>query len=186
MRRISNQHGFSLLEVILVVTILAVLTRITFPLVQGALEKAKANGAGDALAGAIRDARMRAIATGWQYQVVAYTATGTVPNAFRIEGFNTVTGGVAPPAGTATTPPFYGTNQTYEAYTTMAKDFGLATILLPAGGTTFTVAFSSGGQWPVGTPCAPVGCQIQVLTRGGARTATLTVSQAGAVQMVRQ
>ena len=186
MRRISSQDGFSLLEVVLVVTILAVLTRITFPLVQDALQRAQANGAGDALGAAIRDARMRAIATGWNYQVVAYTKDGAVPNAFRIEGFNTATGGVAPAAGTASTRPFYGTNQTYEMYSTLAKDYGGATLVLPAGGTTFTVVFNSGGQWPLATPCTPVGCQVQLLTKGGGLKTTLTVSQAGAVQMVRK
>ena len=185
MRRISSQHGFSLLEVVLVVAILAVVSAITFPLLQGALQKAQANGAAEALTAAIRDARMRAIATGWQYRVRAFDATGTVPNAFRIEGMNPVAvpPGVWPAAGTAGTRPFYGTNQTFEAYTTLGKDFRSAVLQIPAGGPTFIVVFDSRGQWA--TPCAPVGCQAQVRTPGGGLT-TLTVSAAGAVQMVRQ
>ncbi len=183
MRRIKGQEGFSILELVLVLGILAVIAGITFPLVEGAIQRSQANGAGEVLAGAIRDARMRAIATGWQYRLVASDSGGTVPNAFRIEGMNPATGGVWPAAGTASMPPYYGSNQTYEAYANLPKDFGTAKIQIPAGGPIFTVVFDARGQWA--TPCVPVGCQVQVRTQGG-RLTTLTVSQGGAVQVVKQ
>lgn len=181
MRRIDRQAGLSLLELLLVVATLAGLAAISFPLLGGPLQRAHASGAGDALAGAIRDARMRAIATGWQYRVVAFDAAGTVPNAFRIEGINPAAGGVWPLAGTAATPPSYGPNQTYEAYTNLPQDFGTAQIQVPGGGP-FTVTFNTRGQWA--TPCIPLGCQAQMRTAGG--LTTLTVSQSGVVQVVKQ
>ncbi len=176
MRRMNTPKGSSLVEVLVVAAMLAVATGISFPLVTSAMQRAKANGAAEALAAAIRDARTRAIATGWQYQVVAYDPAGAVPNAFRVQGFDPVNGGVAPAAGTVTTPPFYGNNQTYEAYTNMAQDFSTAQIQVPGGGP-FRVTFDSRGQWAV--PCLPAGCSVQVTTP--ARQASLTVTQAGGV-----
>lgn len=179
MQRVDRHKGFTLLELLLVVAIIAILGGITVPLLTGALQRAQSAGAGQTLASTIRDARMRAIATGWQYQVVAYGPTGSVPNAFRLQGFDPVNGGVAPAAGTATTPPLYGSNQMYEAYTSLPKDFGTAQIQV-AGGAAFTVTFNSSGQW---SACVPVSCQVQVATQSG--VSTITVSQGGAVQIVR-
>ncbi len=180
MHRTKDLKGFSLIELMVVVAILGLVAFISVPLVTGAMQRAQSAGAGTALAAAIRDARMRAVATGWQFEVVAYSATGAVPNAFRIQGANTVGGPVWPVPGTVTTPPYYGANQMNEAYTSLAKDFGTAKFVVPGGGP-FTVTFDSRGQ--VVPPCLPVACQVQVSTSSG--VSTITVSQAGALQMVK-
>ena len=176
----DRTHGFTLLEVLVVIAMLVVVAGISLPLLASAMQRAQARGAGQILAAAIRDARMRAVSTGWQYRVRAYGPTGAVPNAFRVEGINPVTGGVWPGAGSASTPPFYGNNQTYEAYTDLPRDFGTSRIQV-AGGGTFIVTFDSLGQWA--TACAPANCQVQVSTDTG--LSTITVSQAGAVQVVK-
>lgn len=181
MRRADHSGGFTLLELLIVVALLALMGFISVPLVSGALSRARSNGAAEALTGAIRDARMRAVASGWQYRVMAYSPTGAVPNAFRIEGMNPASGGIWRPAGTVSDPPFYGTNEMAEPYTSLSTDFGSAQIQIPGGGSTFTVTFDSRGQWAVA--CVPASCQAQVTTTGGATT--LTVAQGGAIQVAK-
>ena len=181
----KRQKGFTLLEVLLVVVMFGVISALSLPILTGAMQRAQSDGAGQALASAIRDARNRAIATGWEYQVVAYGSGGTVPNAFRVQGFDPVNGGVAPAPGTATTRPFYGSNQMYEAYTDLPTTFGTAQIVVPVVAPTpptFTVTFNSSGQWAGN--CVPLSCQVQVQTGSG--LTSLTVSQSGAVQVVKQ
>jgi len=180
-KRIREGKGISIHELTLVVGSLAVLSGISVPMMSGVMQRSYNTGAVDALGSAIRDARMRAIATGWQYRVVAFDSSGAVPNAFRIEGMDPTTGG-AWPAATDTNPPaFSGSNQVYEPYNGLDRDFGQAQIRVPAGGATFTVTFDSRGQQAAA--CVPVGCQVQVASKAG--TSMVTVSQAGAVQITR-
>jgi Tfp pilus assembly protein FimT len=167
------------MEVVLFVSMVGLAVGISLPLFTSVMQRAQARGAGEILGITIRDARLRAISTGWQYRVVAYDSTGTVPNAFRLEGINPATGGVWPSAGTAATPPSYGTNQTYEAYTALNQEYGAAQVVVPGG--TFTVTFDSLGQWA--TPCVPVACQVQVNTPLG--VSTIIVSNSGAVQVIK-
>lgn len=175
--------GFSLTELLVIVAGLAVLAAATFPLMAGAMQRARARGAAETLAAAIRDARTRAIATGWQYRVVAFDVGGAVPNAVRIEGIDPSAPGPPPwPLATATIPPaFYGPTQVYEPYEHLARTFGGTQVEIPGGGSAFAVTFDSRGQWAV--PCVPVGCQVQVNTHG--RQATITVSQAGTVLVAK-
>ena len=177
-RKARSEKGFTTMELLVVVGVLAILGGLSVPLMSSALQRVQANGAADALATAIRDARMRAIATGWQYRMVAFDASGAVPNAFRVEGSDT--GAVWPAVGTATGPPVYGSTQMNEAYSSMVQDYGGSQIAIPAGGPTFTVTFDSRGQW---VSCVPVGCQIQTRNSQGGNVNTLMVSQAGAVAM---
>jgi Tfp pilus assembly protein FimT len=165
----------------LVMALIAVLAGITIPLFSLAVSRARTRGVAEALGAAIRDARTRAVSTGWNYQVVAFDANGAVPNAFRIEGMNPATGGVWPAATATPAAAFYGSNQMYEPYLNLVQEFGAAQIQIPGGGNTFTVTFDSSGQQIL--PCIPVTCQVQV-TSGG-RTATITVSAAGAVLIAK-
>lgn len=179
--RVARQKGFSLLEILVVAAGVAIVAGVSFPMVATVLQRARAAGAGDVLALTIRDARARAMATGWQYRVVAFDGSGAVPNAFRIEGMNPATGGTWP-AATATSPPVaYGVNQMYEAYTTLPAEFPGAAIEVPLGGPSFIVTFDSRGQQA--TACVPVACQVRIATPS--RTATVTVSQGGAVQVAK-
>ncbi len=177
-RRARGPHGFTLLELLQVTAGLALLAAISVPLFSVAMARARTNGGAEALGAAIRDARMRAVATGWQYQVIALDSTGAVPNAFRIQAMDPNNGG-AFPASTDTSPPaFYGPNTMHEAYTDFAREFGgIPQITVPGG--VFTVTFDATGQWPAAAPCVPAPCQVQVSS--GGRVATVNVSAAGAV-----
>jgi prepilin-type N-terminal cleavage/methylation domain-containing protein len=177
MKRYRRNAGYTTLELLLVVAILGIFAAASLPHLMDAMQRARANGAAEVLGAAIRDARMRAVNNGWQYQVVAYDSGGAVPNAFRIQGFDPANGGVAPPAGTLTTPRFSGSNQMYEAYTPMAVEFKTAQIQVAGG--TFRVTFDSRGQ-RVGA-CVPATCVVQVTTT--TRTATVTVTTAGGVRV---
>ncbi len=180
MQRRESEKAFTVMEVLVVVGMLGLAVGISLPLFTNAMQRAQARGAGEGLAITIRDARMRAIATGFQYRVLAYDRTGAVPNAFRLEGIDPVNGGVWPLAGTASTPPYYGSNQVYEAYTNLPRDFGTAQVVVPGGGP-FTVTFNSLGQ--LANACVPVSCQVQVSTAVG--QTIITVSQSGIVQVVK-
>ena len=179
--RSYGSRGISLLEALLVVAALAILAGISIPMFSIAVARARTHGVAESLGAAIRDARMRAVSTGWNYRVVAFNGGGAVPNAFRIEGMNPATGGVWPAPTATTTPAFYGANQTYEPYVNLAREFGAAQIQIPAGGNRFEVTFDSNGQWA--GPCVPANCQVQVTSLE--RAATLSVSVAGAVLIVK-
>jgi Tfp pilus assembly protein FimT len=172
MQRNHRKAGYSALELLLVVAMIAVIAAMSMPFITGAVLRARANGAAEVLATAIRDARTRAVTTGYQYRVSAYDGTGAVPNAFRIEG--SADGGATWPAtGTVTTP----AGPLNDAYTDLAKGFGNAQVQVAGG--TFRVALDSRGQ-RVGA-CVPATCVVQVTTPG--RTATVTVTQAGGVRI---
>ena len=177
----GKPRGVSLPELLLLTAVLAILAGVTFPVMGAGVQRTRARGAADALAAAIRTARMRAITTGWQYRVVAFDGSGPASNAFRVEGMNPASGGAWPETGATKPPTFHGTNQMYEAYTDLPRDFGGAQLQIPGGGPTFTVTFDSRGQWAA--PCVPASCQVQVSLSHG--LTTLSVSQAGAVSIMR-
>ena len=172
MQRSRRNEGYSLLETLLVVAMVGILAAFSLPLVTRATQRARANGAAEVLAGAIRDARARAINNGNQYRVSAYDPAGAVPNAFRVEG--STNGGVAWPAvGTLTTP----AGPMNDVYTNVTNNFGNAQIQVAGG--TFQVTFDSRGQ--VVGACVPATCVVQV--NNPSRTATITVTQAGWVRI---
>lgn len=180
-----GSRGITFYELLLVVALIAVIAGISIPIFSLAVTRARTAGMVEALGAAVRDARTRAIATGWQYRVLANGPAAVPPNAFRIEGFDPT---VLPPSSwpAATTPPaFYGADQMYEPFTNLAREFGGAPqIIIPGGVSTFfAVAFDRNGQWPPADQCVPAGCVVQVTT--GGRTANITVSVAGAVRIDR-
>ncbi len=170
--------GFTLLEVLLVVAMLAVLAAISVPLVTRVLAQSKAQGGADAIAGAIRDARVRALKSGWQYRVIGYSAGGTVPNSFRIEGRNPAASGwpAASDARVDLAASFA------ERWTSLSGEFGGTQVTTDAG-TMFVVTFDSTGIVPSG------GCVIACITgfpigaiAPGGTTHNIQVNVAGTVR----
>ncbi len=173
-------RGFTLAELLVVVAMLAVLAFISFPLIGNVLAQSRARGGTDAIMGAIRDARGRAVASGWQYRVIGFTTGGTVPNSFRIEGRDPA----APSWPSATTvPPASPANQYVQRWTSLPAEFGGAQLAVALGGNQFIVTFDGRGSVPAAgcVDACQVGFPISVLAPGGT-TKNLAVTLAGGVR----
>src|ERR1700757_4985512 len=72
-----NQRGFSLLELMLTLTIVLIMSGVTFISLQPALKQARVNNAYDTTLMALRTYRQRAIAQRQRY-IVAFAAPGTI------------------------------------------------------------------------------------------------------------
>lgn len=173
-------RGFTLLELVVVVGMIAVLSGISIPLIGRVMAQNRARGGAEALIGAIREARSRAVASGWQYRVVGYTAAdATVPNSFRIEGrASTAVAWPAPGAGPLNSSTLYA-----QRWTRVPQEFGGAQ--LGAGATQFVMTFDGRGSQSV-APCAPDPCMagfpVSVVAPGGT-TQNLMVTVAGGTRM---
>ena len=176
--------GFTLLELVVVVSIIAVLSMISIPLIARAMDQYRSRGAAEAIVGAVREAKARAVASGWQYRVIGYTGAGAVQNAFRIEGMDPSGGGVWPAQVSATGTTF-GSNQYAGRWTSLQREFGGSEIAVSGGGGRFVMTFDGRGILPA-TGCVPItACldgfpitviapsrtprNIQVTAAGGAR-----------------
>ena len=171
--------GFTFAELAVVAAMLAVLAFISFPLIGRVLAQSRARGGTEAIMGAIREARSRAVASGWQYRVVGFTTGGTVPNAFRIEGRDPAAGWPLSTQGPPGGPTFFA-----ERWSRLPAEFGGAQVAVTGGGTTFIVTFDGRGSVPAAgcvTACQ-VGFPIGVIAPGGT-TQNLQVTAAGGARM---
>ncbi len=85
--RRAGKAGVTLLEILVVVAIIAIIAAVGLPALVNALQRARTRGTAEVLSTAMRDARSRAIATGWQFRVFGFNAAGGASaNRFRIEG----------------------------------------------------------------------------------------------------
>ena len=174
-------RGFTLAELAAVAAMLAVLAAVSFPLIGRVMAQSRARGGADAIMGALREARSRAVASGWQYRVVGFTTGGTVPNSFRIDGRDPA--GPSWPSET-TVPPASPANQYVQRWTSLPAEFGGAQLAVTGGGSQFIVTFDSRGSVPAAgcvTACQ-VGFPISVIAPGGT-TQNLQVTSAGSARM---
>jgi type IV fimbrial biogenesis protein FimT len=76
---IKNQKGFSLIEIMVAVSIGAILMAAVLPGFMGMMKTYRRDAAVEQVAGDIRKARSQAIATGWQYELLGFNQgwTGT-------------------------------------------------------------------------------------------------------------
>lgn len=177
MRRIKSQKGFSLLELAVTVAILAVIAGGTMPLLEGAMQRAKASGAGDSLAGALRDARARAVATGWQYRTLGFNADGASAfrNQYRVMARSS--GGVPWPADTAA--PFDSPTQMAGPWINFTTRYPGVKLRPQDGSDQFWVAFDSRG---VAFDISPGFNPLQVVGQTGG-VKSLSVSTVGSVRV---
>lgn len=155
--RARLQRGFSLIELVVVVSIALVMSAIAIPTILSSLQYFRFRSAVSSVTGAIQSAKYQAVFQGCPYQVAFNAAAYT----YQILGENRQ----APPL-TGCTPGF------------VAK-----TIALPLSGTGVTLAANSTLQFsPGGRVTNPVGPQTMTLT-SIAQTATITVSNYGNVNV---
>lgn len=75
---VMRRAGFSVMELLVVLTILAIVTTIAWPRLAGLSPKARLDGAARSLAAEIQRARFRSIAEGSRYRVTIDTGARTV------------------------------------------------------------------------------------------------------------
>lgn len=177
--------GFTLLELLLVVALIAMLSLISIPLIGRVMGQYRSRGAAEAVVGALREAKARAVASGWQYRVVGYPGSGTIPNSFRIEGMDPNSGGVWPPQVPATRPT-YAPNQYADRWVSLQQEYGGSQVAVSGGGTRFVMAFDGRGSLPL-NGCTPItncldGFPISVVAPSGTAR-NIQVTTAGGVRL---
>lgn len=95
-----GRGGYSLAELVVVVSVLFVLTAIGLPFFSTMMQNSRLDAATRQLAGDVRNARSLATQTGWQYQIVGFNVGGgaTYKNQYRMLGCSS--SGVGWPANT--------------------------------------------------------------------------------------
>lgn len=186
-----NQRGITLIEVLIVAAIFSIIAAVGLPNLIGALQRNRARGAADTIAVAARDARARAIATGWEFRVFGYNnESGTRPNQYRIEG--RANSGVAWPPP-ATVGPMSTATQMAERWTDLAVEYpGVRLNVGDAGGQcadplgggvrTFCVEYGSRGLLNMLSYAGP-GSSLQVSDAGGNVARRVSAAVAGAVRV---
>ncbi len=187
----SSPRGFTLIELLMVVAIFAIIAAVGLPNLIGALQRNRARGAADTIAVAARDARARAIATGWEVRVFGFNnESATRPNQFRIEG--RANSGVAWPPP-ATQGPVTTDAQTADRWIDMAVEYpgvrlnvgdvgGQCGDPLGGGVQTFCIEYSSRGLLN-GLSYQGPGGNLQVVDAGGNVARRVGAAVAGAVRV---
>lgn len=187
MRDRRTAGGFSLLELVLVVSVIAIISVISIPLIGRIVGKYRTEGGADAVAGAIREARVKAVASGWQYRVIGYTSGGIIPDSFRIEGSRAPTDVGWPPQAPANTVTF-SPDLYADRWTNLPAEYGAAQFAVSGGGSRFLMTFDSRGVLPTTGACALItncldGFPISVIRPVGGPTKNIQVTTAGGVRI---
>ena len=185
-----GRRGVTLIEMLVVVAVLAIIVAVGLPNVMSALQRARSRGAADLISTAMRDARSRAIATGWQFRVFGFNAaSGTLPNQFRIEGRSSPA--LAWPASNVPGPlssstrsadPWFVMAKEYPGVRLNAGDAGACPDPLGGGAYSFCIAYTSQGLMTTSYQGAGGGLQVTGIQGNVAKTVTATLAGAVRVQ----
>jgi Tfp pilus assembly protein FimT len=87
-----GRPGFTIPDVVVACSIMATLSMMAIPVFNTTMSNSKLDGAARQLMSDVREARSRAVTTGWRFRIVANdsTVTGTYRNQYRIEGKSSV------------------------------------------------------------------------------------------------
>jgi type II secretory pathway pseudopilin PulG len=175
-----GRPGFTLPDLVVACSIMATLSMMAIPVFNSAMSNSQLDGAARRLMSDLREARSRAVTTGWRFRIVANdsTVSGTYRNQYRIEGKSAGacdnTGWPAETWGvTSSSTIWVGP---WVDLKTQYPDITLA----PLGGSgTFSVCFDGKGiaTFPGGLS------GVQVTSKAGV-TRSLQVSTAGSVQIL--
>jgi type II secretory pathway pseudopilin PulG len=175
-----GRPGFTIPDVVVACSIMATLSMMAIPVFNTTMSNSKLDGAARQLMSDVREARSRAVTTGWRFRIVANdsTVTGTYRNQYRIEGKSSGacdnTGWPAETWGVTSSStiwvgPWVDLNTQYPEIA-----------LSPMGGSgTFSVCFDGKG-----IAAFPGGLSgVQVSSRSGV-TRSIQISTAGSVQIL--
>lgn len=187
-----GQPGMTLIEVLLVVAILGIVAGFGLPNLVGALQRNRARGTADILTTAMRDARARAIATGWIFRVVGFNDNngGTSANRFRIEG-KINAAALWPSSPWATTKPFQTSTQAGDRVISLPVEYpGNRLNVGDAGGlaqcgiaNSFCIEYSPQGMLNAATSYQGPTGSLRVMDKGGNVARQVTAAVAGAVRV---
>lgn len=146
MRVASGQKGFTLAEFMGVLAIAAVLLLVSVPALMNIFGATQSDAAALQIAAAAREARSRAVATGWQYRLHGYgkQASPTLRNQYRFLARTTSAAGW--PADTSA--PFTSTTQFAGPWISLESSFRGIDVnpASSANGGRFLVSFDSRGS----------------------------------------
>jgi len=175
--RRQQAAGLTLVETVLVVTIMGLLTVIGLPFFTGTIQAQRLDGATRQIASDIREAQARASLTGWQYRVVGYNQSSgdSHRNQYRLMGRSSAA--IAWPADTV---------GAFQSTTQMAGEWVDVTGLYPgvqinpsSASARFWVAFDSRGvAFDIEASCNPM-----LLTGQSGTSKSLRVTTAGSVRI---
>ncbi len=177
--RLGGQRGFSTLELVGVVAILAILAAIGLPALLGTLERYRVDAGAAELAGALRRAQAEAVSRGGYYRVhLGSDPAVGLPNSYRIErnsGF-----GWPAAADTITTSPWVVTN-----WVDLGAQYPGLSVSAPvdsAARTLTWITYNSRGAFvdPTGPVTPPANLRVQ--NRSG-KTLTITAQYARAAKV---
>ncbi len=175
-----GRPGFTLPDVVVACSIMATLSMMAIPVFNSTMSNSKLDGAARQLMSDVREARSRAVTTGWRFRIVANDGNlnGTYRNQYRIEGKSSGacdnTGWPAQTWGATSSSSIWVGS--WVDLNTQYPDITLA----PMGGSgTFSVCFDGRGiaTFPGGLS------GVQLTNRSGV-TRSIQVSTAGGVQIL--
>jgi prepilin-type N-terminal cleavage/methylation domain-containing protein len=168
-----RQRGFSMIEVLVAVTIGGLIVLAGVPAMTNLVQRSRLDTATRELLSDVREARSRAITTGWEFSVIGFHATtgGSWRNQYRLIGRRS--GAVAWPD--TDDAPFSSATQFAGAWVDLTSRH--SGVSLQPSATSFTLTFG-----PRGTPTSTSGFAPLVVANDNA-TRSLTVSTSGAVRI---
>ena len=169
--------GVTLVELVVVVSILGMLVVIGLPFLSGTMRASRLDGAARQIASDMREAQARATLTGWQYRVIGYNQSSgdAHRNQYRLMGRSS--SGVAWPVDTVEA--FQGATQMAGSWVDVTTLYPGVTINPSTASAQFWVAFDSRGvAIDIAASCNPM-----LLSGEDGRSKSIRVTTAGSVRM---
>lgn len=169
-----NDKGFSVVDLLVALTIAALLTTITLPALDDAVRSARLDGATRRLVSEAREIRTRAVSNGWEFRLVGYGSgsTDARANQFRVIGRSSSAVGWPDESS----PVLASDTQVAEAWVDLGTDYAGVAIDSSGSNERFEITFDARGKADATTFAG------LTLSKND-KTRTLAVSSAGSVRI---
>lgn len=160
--------GYTLVELMMVVVILVIMVAVGLPVFSTMMRTSGVDAAAWQVAGSIREARAKAVRTGWEYRIFGGNGGGTeaYKNKYRLEGRRSTMGWPSPSQDNVQT-----ANNVSEPWRDVSKDYP-GVVLNPSNATSsFFLSFNSRG-----TVSTSSGFALSVAKSGTAKTVSVTLA----------